>query len=92
MAVQTNVFGFPAKLAKGWAHLIPASGGGLSKSLMENHLLATIKVFQGNLHEHLPNLVTFMDSLVDQMPWERISNVCLVAGAESQPAVETSLL
>ncbi|KAJ9642907.1 hypothetical protein H2199_004428 [Coniosporium tulheliwenetii] len=52
----------------------------------------TVSSILQNLREHLPNLVTFNSSLVDQTTWERVSNTQLVGQTDGEAVVETSLL
>lgn len=42
--------------------------------------------------ENINNLVTFMESPVDQMPWEKVSNINVVESPNGERVVEASLL
>ncbi|CAK3833341.1 Cholesterol 7-alpha-monooxygenase [Lecanosticta acicola] len=42
--------------------------------------------------ENVSNLVTFMESPVDQTPWEKVSNVKVIEGPDGEQVVEASLL
>lgn len=45
-----------------------------------------------NIAEAAPSLVSFTSSIVDQMPWERLSSACAVMTEAGDQAMECDLL
>lgn len=52
--------------------------------MQEPHLGDTLKVVVDKLQRNIPTMITFMDSVIDQQPWERSSDCVLVS---SQPPI-----
>lgn len=59
---------------------------------VEPHLGDMVEVTARKTREGIMNLVTFMESPVDQMPWEKVSEVRLVEKENGEEVVEASLL
>ena len=59
--------------------------------LKDAYVQEMLKTTIANIRQNLPNLVSFVDSLVDQTPWERASNVTTPSEDSHGPYVEASL-
>ena len=66
---------------------------GLSKMLLSEPTLGELVKSTGDLVlANVPNLVSFTESVVDQMGWERSSNAEVITTPEGEQVVEASLL
>ncbi|KAL9065227.1 MAG: hypothetical protein Q9157_007541, partial [Trypethelium eluteriae] len=62
----------PAKFKDSYAQLQPELEDSFEHHLLgDPHLQEMLDVTLANASRDLPNLVSFVDSMVDQTPWER---------------------
>ncbi|SMR57129.1 unnamed protein product [Zymoseptoria tritici ST99CH_1E4] len=89
--LMQTVFGYPVNELDKYDAALSEILGAYKFLLSEPHLGEmvdkTARLTKGNIS----NLVTFMDSPVDQMPWEKVSNIRVLEGQET-PTVEADLL
>ena len=91
--VPRNAMGMPENAKDQYFNARPI----ISKSFIQYSLNGpkmshTVGVSIQALQENLPDLITFNPSIVDQMPWERVSDTELTDIADGHTEVEVSLL
>ncbi|OCL09652.1 cytochrome P450 [Glonium stellatum] len=91
--VPKNAMGMPENAKNQYFNARPI----ISKSFIQYFLSGPsmndlIGVSIQTLQENLPDLITFNQSIVDQMPWERVSDVELTDIADGHTEVEANLL
>lgn len=89
-AVLQNAFSIPDHAESQYFELAPAIASIVETEMFKGKQLeALVKASLNNLSETLPDFITFNSSIVDQMQWERVSNVELTDGTSE---VECDLL
>lgn len=90
--VTYHVFGFPQKEAKQLDEAYDELKDCYKYLQTEPYLGELVSQTAHRLKENVTNLVTFASSPVDQMLWERTSNVQVYRSADGDDCVEASLL
>jgi hypothetical protein len=79
--ILRNAFKLPSVMESHYLELLPEITGVVEKELYGGPVREElIKTSLSLLSESLPDLITFNSSIVDQMQWERVSNVELTDG------------
>lgn len=79
--ILRNVFKLPNDTETGFLELRPKLTKALETNLFgEQQAEKLISASLSVLSDHLPDLITFNSSLVDQLPWERVGNIELTDG------------
>ncbi|KAI9714767.1 MAG: hypothetical protein M1820_000056 [Bogoriella megaspora] len=90
--ILRRTFGMPLRQKPAYEELQPELTATINDHLLRDPYLAEmVNITMGNLRQNIPNLVSFVDSLVDQLPWERVSNVTSIQNESSGQYVEASL-
>ena len=90
--LMRNIFGFPGREARQYEEALPELMACYMHLTTEPHLGALAASVAQDLQREAANLVTFNESPVDQMPWERAADVELRTTALGESVVEASLL
>lgn len=89
--MQLN-FGYPSNELEKYDAALEELLAAYKHLQVEPHLGNMVEVTAKKTRENITNLVTFMESPVDQMPWEKVSDVKLVEKPNGEKVVEASLL
>ena len=82
----------PLKRKEAYERLQPELAATINDHLLRDpHLQRMLDVTMANVTRDLPNLVSFVDSVVDLTAWERVSNVSTPDDDAQGPFVEASL-
>ncbi|KAF2205808.1 hypothetical protein GQ43DRAFT_477048 [Delitschia confertaspora ATCC 74209] len=81
--VPGNTFLLPSAAKKQYLQLRPAISEALQKEIFQGeHLKELLSSSLEVLSQTLPDLISFNSSIVDQLPWERVSDIELTDGTE----------
>ena len=90
--LMKSIFGFPASEQKQYDAAIHDIMDCYKTLLSEPYLGDMVTQTADKIKENIPNLVSFLNSPVDQMPWERTSLVNVCKNGKGEEVVEASLL
>jgi hypothetical protein len=80
-AVLRNAFKLPKNTETGYVELRPKLNQALNDNIFKTqHAEKLISAYLSILSDSLPDLITFNSSIVDQLPWERVSSLELTEG------------
>jgi hypothetical protein len=68
-------------------NLLKLRGGNKTTNVLETFVNSALKQFESDI----PNLVSGLDSVVDQMPWERVCKTTVSPGDENNKTTESDL-
>ncbi|OAL51064.1 hypothetical protein IQ07DRAFT_610966 [Pyrenochaeta sp. DS3sAY3a] len=86
-ALLRNAFGLPKAAEDQYRELSPAIAKVLETEMFNGSQMGSlIAMSLGALTESLPDLITFNSSIVDQMQWERVSDIELTDGTSEVEA------
>ncbi|KAF1850998.1 uncharacterized protein K460DRAFT_271331 [Cucurbitaria berberidis CBS 394.84] len=81
LALLRNAFGLPKGAESQYIELSPAIAKVIESDMFKGKKLeGLISASLNNISESLPDFITFNTSIVDQMQWERVSNLELTDG------------
>ena len=91
LVIGRRFFGAPQKLHNAYLDTLKDVHEIYNDVLLRGpHLASMLSIAIRGMEEQIPNLVTFVSSPVDQLPWERASDVDLVEGSDGK-VVEANL-
>lgn len=90
--IMQYVFGFPSRELDKYEAALGELLVAYKHLQVEPYLGDMVDVTVRKTRENVTNLVSFMESPVDQMPWEKISDVDVVKNGAGDEVVEASLL
>lgn len=90
--IPENAFGMPRSAKDQYLKTLPILSEAYEKQFKEASLNELLQSSIRILEETLPDFITFNPSIVDQMPWERVSDTRLDDSDPSHSEVETNLL
>ncbi|KAI9826869.1 MAG: hypothetical protein M1832_005808 [Thelocarpon impressellum] len=82
--IMVTVFGAPSRLQSAYSNRFQEFHDIYNSTLLRGpHLTEMLAETTRRMNEHIPNMISFVDSPVDQALWERVHGPVLLAGGET---------